>query len=95
MPFPQQERIPFAKAGVGVLNPNQTGCYGIFDASGTPVYIGKGDIRDRLLAHVNGDNPCILRCKPSYCLTVLANPPEATEKKLIAEYDPICNRRIG
>lgn len=93
MPFPQQNRLSFNQ--VGTLNPNQTGCYGIFRADGTPIYVGKGDLRARLMAHLNGDNPCIMRGQPSYVLTALANPPDEMEKHLIIEYQPICNQRVG
>lgn len=95
MPFPQQNALAFTKAGIEWLNPNQTGCYGIFRADGTPIYIGKGDIRDRLLAHFNGDNPCILRNLPAHYLTMVINPPDAAEKALIVEFNPLCNQRVG
>jgi len=51
----------FNRAGVRALNPGQWGCYGLckYDAHQHAIwiYIGEGDIRDRLLAHLNNDDP--------------------------------------
>ena len=34
------------------------GCYGLYK-TGQWIYVGKGDTRTRLLAHLNNHNPCI------------------------------------
>lgn len=94
MPFIQQEKRPFTREGIEWLKPNQIGVYGIFNASGC-IYVGKGDIRDRLLSHFNGDNPCILRFRPTYYLAEVLPNPDAREKQLIIEYNPPCNQRVG
>ena len=47
--FPQQTPRPFTRAGIEALAPNQMGCYGIY-RQGQCVYVGRGDIRTRLLA---------------------------------------------
>jgi len=94
MPFPEQTAKAFTQEGIEWLNPNQYGCYGIF-RSGAWIYVGKGDIRTRLLAHLNGDNPCITRQKPtSYVAVVTANM-DREEKNLISELTPICNQKVG
>ena len=54
-----------------------------------------GDIRQRLLDHLNGDNSCIIREKPTHWVDVVTDNYELEEKKLIREYNPICNKRIG
>ena len=95
MPFPAQTPLAFTKAAIGALNANQDGCYGIFGANNAPIYVGKGDIRDRLLAHVNGDNPCILKAGPLVAYAEVTAAMEAREKVLITEFDPICNKQVG
>ena len=94
MPFPQQNAGPFNKQTVESLAPNQMGCYGLWKA-GAWVYIGKGDIRQRLLAHLNGDNPCIVRERPTYFYTVVTRDYDAEEKRLILEFRPLCNEKVG
>ena len=56
MPFADNPR-EFTKANVESLNPNQMGCYGLYKSTGW-VYVGKGDIRARLLSYLNGENAC-------------------------------------
>ncbi len=94
MPFPPQTKLPFTKEGIEALWPNQHGCYGIF-SDDKCVYIGKGDLRDRLLDHVNGDNLAILLYSPTYALTVVSEDADLLEKQLILEFSPICNKRVG
>ncbi len=96
MPFPEQTPRAFDRAGIEGLKPDQIGCYGLYLES-TWVYVGRGDIRDRLLAHFNGDNPCITREGPTHFVTVVTTilTDEARERELITELNPICNRRVG
>ena len=97
MPFSQQAPREFNKYNVESLNLNQYGVYGLFK-QGVWVYIGKGDIRQRLLAHLNGDNPCILQQQPTHWVDeVYSDELSATEreKQLIAELNPTCNEKIG
>jgi len=59
-------------------------------------FVGKGDIRTRLLAHLNGDNPCIIQNKPTHFVgEVLTVDPSEREKELIIELNPSCNKKIG
>ncbi len=94
MPFPSQTPRPFTRASVEELYPNQTGCYGLFK-QGKWVYVGKGDIRQRLLDHLNGDNSCIALNSPTHYVTALALFPDSMEKTLITELRPSCNQRVG
>jgi hypothetical protein len=90
MPF-QFQMHPYTSESVLRINPNQNGVYGIFRDS-TAVYIGSGDIRERMLAHLNGDNACIVRENPNQRTSeVLSGDPTAREGELIREYQPICN----
>lgn len=95
MPFPEQTARPYTKADVESLNEKQVGCYGLFINGGSWVYIGKGDIRTRLLAHLNGDNPCIIKMKPTHWKGSITSDYDAEEKRLILEFDPVCNKKVG
>ena len=91
MPFPHEKR-PYTRENILSLNPNQNGIYGIFNGD-VAVYIGSGDLRERLLAHLGGDNPCISRNNPNlWTGIVFSGDPTTREGKLIREYQPICNR---
>ena len=94
MPFTEQTPRPYTHEDVEKLAKDQMGCYGIF-REGVWIYVGSGDIRQRLLDHLNGDNPCIVQQNPTlYVADVLADYKER-EKQLIDEYAPICNQRRG
>lgn len=95
MPFVQQTPRVFTRQNVEALNPNQFGVYGLF-RQGVWVYVGKGDIRQRLLNHLNGDNPCISRERPTHWVDeVISGDPSEREKQLIQELTPVCNQRVG
>ena len=94
MPFPRQDPRLFTRAGIEWLAPNQKGCYGIF-RSNAWVYVGRGDLRQRLLDHFNGDNPRITRENPTHYVTVVTADDVNMEKTLILELDPIANRKVG
>jgi len=98
MPFVKQESREFSNKNVEILNPNQSGIYGIFNTESW-IYIGKAeDIRKRLLEHLNGDNPCILKYSNLSWVGEVINDQkkrEDREKELILELDPTCNRKIG
>lgn len=90
MPFKFDMR-PYTKERISSLNPNQNGVYGIFKDA-TAIYIGSGDIRERLLAHIGGDNPCITQKNPNlWTAEVSKGDPTGREGKLITEYQPTCN----
>lgn len=94
MPFPNQTPRVFARDQVESLWPDQRGCYGLFN-NNRWVYVGKGDIRQRLLDHLNGDNPEILANSPTHWVDVVTPSADLEEKRLILEYQPICNKRLG
>ncbi len=95
MAFPQQTARAFTRANVEAITPGQMGCYGLFINGGGWVYVGKGDIRKRLLEHLNGDNPCIERNSPTHYVTVVTNKMDEEEKALILELTPSCNKKVG
>ncbi len=94
MPFPQQPPRFFTRLDVQTLWPNQFGCYGIY-RQGCWIYVGKGDIRQRLLDHLNGDIPCIIRQQPTNWVSVVTPYYDDLEKRLINELQPVCNQRVG
>jgi hypothetical protein len=94
MPFPQQTIRLFTRNNILALKENQLGVYGLY-RQGVWIYVGKGDIRQRLLDHFNGDNPCITREKPTHWVDVVCADYDTREKQLISELNPTCNQRIG
>jgi hypothetical protein len=94
MPFPKQDPRPFTKEGIEWLNPGQNGVYGIFRA-GLWVYVGRGDLRARLLSHFNGENPRITRERPTHYVTLVTQDDVGQEKALILELNPVANQKVG
>jgi len=94
MPFPKQDGSPFTKANIEALRPNQIGVYGIYRAD-VWIYVGSGDIRTRLLSHANGDNPRIMKERPTGYVTWVTGNADEIEKALILELNPIANRKVG
>jgi len=95
MAFIKQTPRRFRQEDIDSLRPGQVGVYGLF-RNGEWVYVGKGDIRDRLLRHLNGDNPDILRqCPTHWVAEVISGDPARREKDLITQLQPICNKRVG
>jgi hypothetical protein len=94
MPF-RKEMQPYTRASIMATMPGQIGVYGIFKGS-VAVYIGSGDIRERLLAHIGGDNPCINNLKPDHWVAevITASDLVARELAYVREYKPLCNRII-
>ena len=89
MAFAQQYARPFTREEIQGLNPEHYGVYGIF-VDDIWIYVGKGNIRERLLAHLDGDNDCILQQGPTqYVCEVTANA-DSREKELIVELMPVC-----
>jgi hypothetical protein len=94
VPFNDRNPKPFNRSTIMLLAPSQTGVYGLFN-SVRPVYVGRGEIRQRLLDHLNGDNSCITRNNPTTWLYEVTWNDEAREKELILECQPSCNQRVG
>jgi len=82
------------KAGIEVITPGQNGVYGLFRENRW-VYVGRGDIRARLLDHLGGGNPCIAREVPTHWVAEVTTNDVAREKELILELQPACNQKVG
>jgi len=86
------QSYPFTEQAILALSATLHGVYGLWRQS-TWVYVGKGTIRDRLLGHLNGDNPCIRRAGPTNFAYTQAGHAEPEEKRLILLLTPTCNRK--
>lgn len=95
MPFVQQRPREFTRANIEAIRPGLNGVYGLFKTNQW-IYVGKGDIRQRLLEHLKGDNPCIAMMQPThYVDEVITGDPSSRERQLILELKPACNQRAG
>ena len=94
MPFNNHAAYRFDLPSVSALPPGRNGVYGLY-VTGKWIYVGKGDIRERLMAHLNGDNPCIKRETPTNFIFEVTASMDSREKQLIVEFDPVCNKRVG
>ncbi len=94
MPFLAQTPGDFTRAGILRLSGHQMGVYGLY-RTGVWIYVGKGDIRERLLAHLGGDNPEITTAGPTNWVAEVTPNMDQRERELIAELGPVCNHQIG
>jgi hypothetical protein len=90
MPFIEPTLRPFCKSDILGFNPGQIGVYGLLRDKQW-IFIGKGDIRIRLLAHLNGDNEDVSREQPSHWVAEITDDYLKRELELIKEYQPLCN----
>ena len=94
MPFGNNVIRPFTREAVEALNSRQLGVYGIFRQNQW-IYVGCGDIRARLLTHLNGANPCIMINRPTSWVAEVTPSYLTRERELIAELNPLCNEHRG
>lgn len=94
MPFPHQGSRPFTRRGIEVLRRGQHGVYGIFNSMAC-VYIGRGNLRQQLLAHLGGARGTLylLKEQPTHYVIEVASNGVTRQRQLIAEFDPVCNRK--
>ena len=92
--FIQQIPLLFNRSVVSSLMPNSIGVYGIY-RQGHWVYVGKGNIRERLLVHLS--DSFILAQTPTHFVTELWQDPHMSnrEKALILALQPHCNKKVG
>ena len=95
MPFVKQEPRPFTGEEIQRITKGQEGVYGLLNGE-TWIYVGMGDIGQRLLDHMGGDNACITEQRPTHWVaeTAIADSRQR-EKNLIRELKPICNKKAG
>jgi hypothetical protein len=90
VPFPHQNPRPFTRQEVEGLHPGLMGCYGLF-GNGVWVYVGKGDLRARLLGHLNGEDQRISALAPTHWVGETTPDMDNEEQRLILELKPACN----
>jgi hypothetical protein len=94
MPFAETRysRYLFQRDCILQNAPESSGVYGLFNAFW--ICIGEDDnLRARLLDHLDGDDPCIVRFQPSGFAFELASPIDRRRRheQLIKELQPLCN----
>jgi len=89
--FPAQTPMPFTREGVEGIDEGQVGCYALLDAERVIVLIGSGDIRARLLAHLEAPGPALAEARPTHWMGVVTPKAAVLERELIASYRPRCN----
>jgi len=94
MPFSNLSSYPYSQSSIQSNAPRQSGVYGLF-SPGKWIYVGEsGDIQERVMQHLNGDNPCITRQSPvsfTFELVSAANR-VGRQNALIQEFAPVCNK---
>lgn len=101
MPLPEQALNEFTRERVERHRPGQPGVYALFTAEQRCVYVGSGDIRSRLLAHLDERDTCIASHRPTHWIerpllltykTAVALIPDLDRRalELIDELDPLC-----
>ncbi len=93
MPFNKPLR-PYTMLDVTKVSAGQVGVYGLF-SRGTCVYVGVGDIREKIVGHLTGDSTVIARASPDQWTAEITPNHTARLKALVAELKPACNRKAG
>ena len=91
MPFLEQPVRIFDTDEILNFPSGQIGVYGLFRQDEC-IYVGAGDIRDRILKNLDGDNTLINYYGPTQWMfeTVVGDTTEL-KRKLIEEYHPLAN----
>ncbi len=90
MTFPSQPPKRFARETIAPLSGGMVGCYGLFRRERW-VYIGGGDIRAGLLAHLDGHRPWTCDDAPTHWVAVETADYAATAQQLICACRPSGN----
>lgn len=93
MPFENDKPWLFNRQAIESFESSQTGVYAIYNAQKW-IYIGRGDIRQRLLDHLGGDIPTINTNSPTHFRAEITGDSVNREKQLLREYAPACNPKL-
>lgn len=91
----ESHNYAWSKSWIEFKAPNEPGVYSLCDKEGKVIFVGKGNIRERLLGHWNREYPTdspIWGHNPATFRFELTNNPSARAAELIRELRPICNR---
>jgi hypothetical protein len=99
----QQTLRSFTKQAISDIDDEQIGVYGILtyrldqykQRQWHWLYIGKGDIKNRMARHLNGDIPDLLQYQPTHWVGICHRDHHNFEKEMILKYQPICNKKVG
>jgi len=94
MPFENDKPWLFNRQAIESFASSQTGVYAIYNAQKW-IYIGRGDIRQRLLDHLAGDIPSINTNTPTHFRAEITGDSIKREKQLLREYAPACNPKLS
>jgi len=89
MIFPPQKPRLFDRASVEAFAAGIVGCYGLF-CRDRWVYIGAGEIRERLLAHLDGDHPWTANHQPTHWVLVETAEYATVANDLVLACGPVC-----
>ncbi|MCK6461231.1 MAG: hypothetical protein L6Q95_15215 [Planctomycetes bacterium] len=93
MPFPDQPRRPLTPDEIARVPEGKRGVYGLFSDEGC-VFVGKGNLRERLLAHLKPgyteEARCIRRSAPTWFLYEETENFVVRHMGLVVEYAPKC-----
>ena len=97
MPWSNRKGFAFSRPSIITNAPSQSGIYGLYKGQQW-IYFGEsGNIRERLLADLGGDNDYINRLRPTNFSFELHPENQRVERQnqLILEYHPPCNQKLG
>jgi hypothetical protein len=93
VPFPDQPRCPFTPEEIARVPEGKRGVYGLFNEAGC-VFVGKGNLRERLLLHLKPgyteEARCIRKAAPTYFLFEVTENFVVRHMGLAVEYAPQC-----
>ncbi len=93
MPFPGQPRRPFAAGEIERLPPGKRGVYGLFNEEGC-IFVGKGNLRERLLLHLKPgyteEARCVRNSAPAWFMIEETENFVVRHMGLVVEYRPKC-----
>jgi hypothetical protein len=93
VPFPEQSRRPFVAEEIERLPPGCRGVYGLFNETGC-VFVGKGNLRERLLSHLKSgfteEARCVRQSAPTFFLFEETENFVVRHMGLVVEYAPKC-----
>jgi excinuclease UvrABC nuclease subunit len=84
----------WSKSWIEFKAPNEQGVYWLRDKEGKTLFVGKGNVRERLLSHWYKENSTDLAIwghDPATFRFELTNNPAQREAELIRELHPACN----
>lgn len=64
-PFPEQSPRDFTREDIERIEPGPPGVFALLSATGEYIYIGAGELREELLARLDGDDLCIASHAPT------------------------------